>query len=232
MVRNYFADLYWFVRSTAFEKMQALHTWLFDYSNIRFAKAHRCLQAYYKGSKLRHSYVEFQTSKKAGDPSAPYGETPLLTMKRLIQGFAINSNHRILELGCGSGRLAFWIASQVGCSVIAVDHAPFFIEAAKRTAQESGFRDHEISFIQVDLVHAPFEKVDIVYFYGLGLGDKLYERLCLRLAQMQNPPWVITIGGPLNEYHEGFCVMQQMPAVFAWGWTNAYLNVFGKKSPD
>lgn len=45
---------------------------------------------------------------------------------------------KVLELGCNSGKMSCWIASQVGeqGQVIAIDNNPLEIEAARKYARE------------------------------------------------------------------------------------------------
>lgn len=44
---------------------------------------------------------------------------------------------RVLDLGCGHGRNAIWLARQ-GCEVVAVDHAPAALDWAREAAAEAG----------------------------------------------------------------------------------------------
>ena len=54
---------------------------------------------------------------------------------------------RVLDLACGEGRNAVWLAQQ-GCEVVAIDISPVAIEKARRLAAERG-------------VHVAFELVDV-----------------------------------------------------------------------
>ena len=54
---------------------------------------------------------------------------------------------RVLDLACGEGRNAVWLAQQ-GCEVVAIDISPVAIEKARRLAAERG-------------VHVEFELVDV-----------------------------------------------------------------------
>lgn len=223
-MRNYMLDFYWLIRSSAFEGLCFVRDYIIEYGDLRFAKADRFLRNWSKTHNHRKEYHKFLGGKEK-ELLEPYGETPLKTMKTLVRSMGIDSHHTIMELGCGRGRVAMWLATQVGCKVIAVDHAPFMIELARLASQSAGITSNEIQWLESDFVKAPFEEVDIIYFYGTGLPDSLYERLCLKLKNMQRPPHVITIGGPLNEYDDSFSVIQVTPVVYSWGWTKAYLNV-------
>lgn len=223
-MRNYVLDYYWLLRSKTFDGLCFIRDRVIEYGDLRFAKADLSLRRWAKAHNHRKEYQHFLGSKEK-ELLEPYGETPLKTMRRLVLSMGIGPHQTVMELGSGRGRLAIWLATQVGCKVVAVEHAPFMIEVAKAASSCAGISDEEIEWHCVDFAKAPFESVDVVYFYGTGLPDSLYERLCLRLKNMERPPQVITIGGPLSEYDPCFSVIQVTPVVFSWGWTAAYLNV-------
>jgi SAM-dependent methyltransferase len=231
-MRNYLTDIYWLIRAGTFEALQNLHTIIFDYANQRFAKAHQTIKFLEKKENLKARYQKFIAQKGLVIEQAPYGETPFFSMKRMIKIFEIEPHQTLLELGCGSGKLSFWIASQIGCKVVGIDHMPLFIEVAQTAKAEAGFKDSEIMFTCESLEQASFDSIDVIYFYGTGLGDTVYLQLCGRLRKMKSPPWVITVGGPLSEYDDCFRVMQKVPVAYAWGWTTAYLNTLNFSAPS
>lgn len=223
-MRNYMLDFYWLIRSSVFDGLCFVRDFIVEYGDLRFAKADRFLRNWAKLHSHRKEYGKFLGSAQR-QLQEPYGETPIKTMRTLVRAMGIEPYQTVLELGSGRGRVAMWLATQVGCKVIGVEHAPFMIELARLASKEAGISSDEILWIESDFVKAPFEKADIVYFYGTGLPDKVYEKLCLRLKNMDRPPHIITIGGPLSEYDACFSVIQMAPVVYSWGWTTAYLNV-------
>lgn len=224
-MRNYLADFYWIIRSKTFEALCFLAAF-YEYSNKRFAKADKELRALAKQSSPYHTYKKDLQSKNRSLLDIPYGETPLVTIRRIVNAFGLSPEHKVLELGCGRGRVAFWLATQVGCQTIAIDQVDEFIEKARFIAKSCGIRETELQFIHGDILEAPFEEVDFVYLYGTGFGDSFYERLILKLHQLEKVPPIITIAGPLSEYSDSFLVAHQINVAFPWGWTGAYLNYF------
>lgn len=71
---------------------------------------------------------------------------------------------RVLELGCGAGRNAIYMAMQ-GCSVDAIDISPVSIEWAKERAAEAGV---DVNFICSSIFDFPIEAgcYDLVYDCG------------------------------------------------------------------
>jgi SAM-dependent methyltransferase len=77
----------------------------------------------------------------------------------------------VLELGCGSGTNAIWLAQQ-GATVTALDLSPVAIQRARAKAGEAGAR---ITFLEsgVDVFEAPEDSFDLVFdrgcFHCLGV---------------------------------------------------------------
>jgi SAM-dependent methyltransferase len=73
---------------------------------------------------------------------------------------------RALELGCGTGANALWLAAE-GFDVTALDLSPRAIEQARQRADDAGVR---IRFLAADLLHPPAELA--------GPFDFFFDRGC------------------------------------------------------
>ena len=73
------------------------------------------------------------------DPNySPYEPTPYAVLERLAESGLLRRKHRLLDYGCGKGRVAFFMASVVGCRVTGIDHSPKLIDMAKENRRASG----------------------------------------------------------------------------------------------
>lgn len=74
-------------------------------------------------------------------------------------------NGRVLDVGCGTGDLAVWLAER-GCTVTGVDFLPGPLDVARRKAADHGVR---VNFLQMDAraVSAIPERFDAVTDCGL-----------------------------------------------------------------
>jgi SAM-dependent methyltransferase len=81
---------------------------------------------------------------------------------------------RALELGCGTGTNAVWLA-QHGFDVTAVDISALALEQARRRATEAGAR---VRFLQADVLHPPAELT--------GPFDFLFDRGCYHVVRRDN----------------------------------------------
>jgi ubiquinone/menaquinone biosynthesis C-methylase UbiE len=93
---------------------------------------------------------------------------------------------RVLDIGCGTGDLALWLAEQ-GCTVTAVDFLEKPLESARRKAAERGL---SVNFLQMDAVavgEIP-ERFDAVTDCGLfhtfdDAGRRAYVGALTRLLE-------------------------------------------------
>jgi methyl halide transferase len=82
---------------------------------------------------------------------------------------------RALELGCGSGASAVWLAQQ-GFEVAAVDLSPLAIARARRRADEAGVR---VRFLVADVLNLPPELT--------GPFDFFFDRGCYHVVRREDP---------------------------------------------
>ncbi|MBB6669245.1 class I SAM-dependent methyltransferase [Cohnella nanjingensis] len=90
--------------------------------------------------------------------------------KRLLRSLEVPSNGRILEVGCGTGRSACYMA-QLGYDVTAVDRNPLMLEKAKRRAWRTG---SSVRFTHADAASLPFPDMsfDLVFVESVTIFTK------------------------------------------------------------
>ncbi|OLN22236.1 SAM-dependent methyltransferase [Domibacillus antri] len=74
--------------------------------------------------------------------------------QRIFQDERISPADSVLEIGCGTGQTAAFIAQKYSCRVTAVDHHPIMIEKAKERFKDSALRVH---VIEGDAQNLPFQ---------------------------------------------------------------------------
>ncbi len=77
-------------------------------------------------------------------------------------GFTPDS--KILEIGCGNGAVAIWLAHQTGCRVVGIDISSVRIENAKEAA--SAHPDLDVEFICGTVTELPFEDGEFTHVWG------------------------------------------------------------------
>jgi SAM-dependent methyltransferase len=80
----------------------------------------------------------------------------ILASAELASAAGIDPSTRVLDLGCGIGGPARYLAATFGCRVTGVDLSPDFIEAATYLTARCGLSDR-VTFQAGDALHLPFE---------------------------------------------------------------------------
>jgi SAM-dependent methyltransferase len=99
---------------------------------------------------------------KSGTPPWETGQ-PSAELARVLAEERITPC-RVIELGCGSGINAVWLAQQ-GFNVTGVDLTPLAIERARRRAADAGM---SVRFVLGDVLNLPAEKDPFPFFFDRG----------------------------------------------------------------
>ncbi len=153
-----------------------------------------------------------------------YGETPLSTMKRIVDAAGITADDTVYELGCGRGRALFWLRTVIGCRCIGVEHIFTFVEKAQQIQKRC--RIDKMEFRLEDFVDTDLSGATVLYLYSTGFDDMIVESLLSKVASLPQGTKIITISYPLTEYEgsESFVVNKEIPVRFPWGRTTAYCH--------
>ncbi|MBL8797716.1 MAG: methyltransferase domain-containing protein [Planctomycetia bacterium] len=83
----------------------------------------------------------------------------------LLRRAGLAPGMRVVEMGCGSGNMSCWLASQVGetGSVVGFDASPEQIEQARRQAQERGLKNLTFELASAYTPGLPAESFDLAY---------------------------------------------------------------------
>lgn len=99
----------------------------------------------------------------------------------LLSEMSITPATRILEIGCGTGEVSYWMAEQTSAQIFGIDLCVPFIEGAKKKYQLPNLRYEVVDFN--DQSSLPGEKFD--YIVGNGILHHLYYNLDEAFRSMQ-----------------------------------------------
>ena len=116
--------------------------------------------------------IRWDERYEKGDTPWDTGQ-PSSELQRVIAEAAI-APCRAIDLGCGTGTNAVWLAQQ-GFDVTAVDVSPRAVEMARRRAEAAGVRAH---FLVADLTRPPPELA--------GPFDFLFDRGCYHVVRRED----------------------------------------------
>lgn len=112
-------------------------------------------------------------------------ESTIVRMKRrtdlLLSGMNISPTTRILEIGCGTGEVSFWMASKSSAQVLGTDLCVPFIDGAKEKYQLPNLEYRVLNFNDADALSD--EQFD--YIVGNGILHHLYFKLDDGLASLR-----------------------------------------------
>ncbi len=77
--------------------------------------------------------------------------------KRLLDACPIDADAYVLEVGCGAGATASYLAREVGCRVMGVDLRESMVALARERAEREGVQDR-VEFRVADALDLPFEE--------------------------------------------------------------------------
>ena len=113
------------------------------------------------------------------------GKESTIEIAQLAQ---IQSHHNVLDVGCGLGGSARYIATQHGCSVMGVDLTDEYIDVANKLTEFVSLTD-KVSFKQASALELPFpsENFDIVWteHTQMNISDK--EKFYAELSRVLKP---------------------------------------------
>jgi len=96
----------------------------------------------------------------------------------LLRRYGLSENSRVLEVGCGSGRILINLAKLGFQNLVGIDLSPIFIEYAERRAQEHGV-DDRVEFVIGDakrlskvLDDRVFDTIMFVWASVIGYGTR------------------------------------------------------------
>ena len=142
---------------------------------------------------LSPAYGEF-CSRLYGLDLTQAGFSDMDQLALLLKVLALRPGEHVLELGCGSGRVAEWVASGSGATVLGVDYTPGAIVVARaRTAAKRGRLDFKIA--NMDALDLPRAGFDAIYSIDSLYMPAHLDDMLRQLAGLLRP------GGRMAAYY-------------------------------
>ncbi|MEN8207231.1 MAG: methyltransferase domain-containing protein [Pseudomonadota bacterium] len=105
-----------------------------------------------------------------------------------VEKMSLSENQHVLDVGCGIGGAARYIATQTGCAVSGIDLTPEYIEIAKKLTELTGL-DDRITFNVSSALAMPFEDATFDAAITLHVAMNIPERAALycEIARVLKP---------------------------------------------
>ena len=116
-------------------------------------------------------------------------------IERILDLVTLDGASLALDLGCGRAELALRIIERFGSTVLAVDHSPFMLDAARERAQWTG----AVAKLQLDdtnirAFRADPETFQLTVMLGAGGIDGGIAGICRTLSQWTKPNGYVLVG--------------------------------------
>ena len=97
----------------------------------------------------------------------PYEPTPYPVLERLAESDYITAKHKVIDYGCGKGRVGFFLSYKVGCSVVGIEYNEDICAEAIENRENFVNRKQNIpEFICADAKDFPVRDADCFYFFN------------------------------------------------------------------
>jgi len=112
----------------------------------------------------------------------------ILATAELANSAGLGPSTRVLDLGCGIGGPARYLAATFGCKVTGVDLSPGFIDAASYLTARCGLSDR-VKFQVGDALHLPFEDAafDTVFLQHVAMNIENRPALYAEVRRILTP---------------------------------------------
>ena len=123
---------------------------------------------------------------------SPYEPTPYAVLSRLADSGHIRRKDRLLDYGCGKGRVALFMASAVGCRATGIDHSGKLIDIALENRKSARLGDR----VRFECCRAEQYGIrdENVFFFFNPFSEVIFEGVLRRLSRAwQEEPRTLTV---------------------------------------
>jgi arsenite methyltransferase len=130
--------------------------------------------------------------------------------EELVDLCEISSDDEVLEVGCGVGQTAVWLAKRIGCRVIGVDISQGMVERARERAEKAGVEEL-VEFRIADMIDLPFEddRFDVVFGESVVPFGTDHAKAIMEFTRVVKP-------GGLVGLNESTWLQPPSPELVAW----------------
>ena len=121
----------------------------------------------------------------------PYEPTPFSVLKRLVESGYLTSKSRVIDYGCGKGRVGFFLNHELGCQVTGVEYDEKIYGQAQRNLETYAGRTG-VNFVCANAEEFQIKEEDNFYFFNpfsveilQSVLDRILESYYEKPRQMQ-----------------------------------------------
>lgn len=142
-----------------------------------------------------------------------YGETPCITVKRILDAVEHKPGDVFVDLGSGRGFAVIFAHFLGNLKTRGYELIPSFVRKGRKIAGMLGTDD--ISFFQEDILKAEIKDAAVVFIAGTTFPDDFVVKLNKKLRETPDGSSVVTLSYPLPDKY--FVLYREMELLFSWG---------------
>jgi hypothetical protein len=150
-----------------------------------------------------------------------YGETPCISIQKILLELNPGSDDCFVDLGCGRGLSVFFARQYLNIPAIGIELVPTFVSRAQKIARR--LKLSGVEFIRENLSWIVAEQIGrgtIFYLAGTAFDDELLNKIATRLETLPPGVRLITLSEPFPS--PLFRVTAIKSCYFSWGKTEVY----------
>jgi tocopherol O-methyltransferase len=137
------------------------------------------------GEHIHHGYWEDNES---------VGQAQIQLMERLAERAVIPRGASVLDIGCGLGGSAFWLAEHYDCRVTGLTISPVQVRIATKKAKAAGFSDQvQFQVADANLWEPEPESIDVIWIMESSEHFRDKKRFFERCASALKPGGVLAV---------------------------------------
>ncbi|MBT5855428.1 methyltransferase domain-containing protein [bacterium] len=171
-------------------------------------------------SPSRLKFERDKTGKPATDMTP--GELSYLALEKALSGRKMDpKKDMFIDLGCGRGKLTFFVAIRYGIRSAGVDLVGTYIKAAQKLANIRKIKT--VKFIQKDVINTRFSGQSTIVCLTWTMWTKASRvAVAKQCLSLKKGAWLITTTIPLK--HASFESIKTFSAPSSWGSTIVYVH--------
>lgn len=153
-------------------------------------------------------------------PELTYGETPYSTLERALKFIPIKKSDFFVDLGCGHGKLVFYMNLKYKIKSAGIDLIPTFITVASKLAEKRKLK--KIKFQKKDFLKLRYPRATIIFVTCTCFQKKNLIALTKKLETLKKGAHVISISAPIKSRQ--FKKVTKFKAPTSWGTSEIYIQ--------
>jgi len=151
------------------------------------------------------------------DKRLSHNEALIRMIEVLADKAKITSWEKVLDVGCGVGGSAIWLAQNIGCEVVGIDINPSFINISRREAGKRNL-DNLVSFHEMNFCQTAFREndFDIVWAVESSCHAEDKQAFLMEMSRILKPGGHIVIADAYKTQESS----ELNKALMGWGIPN------------